>query len=129
MRTRMNIYIPPDLHRDLVALAARKKVSRSSIIEVALSSYLSPDGADRMEAAFTRRLDRLSRQNERLERDIGITAESLALFIRFWLNTTPPIPKDAQAAALAQGKERYDGFVDALGKRLQKGQRFWEEVG
>ncbi len=42
-----------------------------------MSTYiLSPDGADKREAAFARRLDRLSRQVQRLERDLGVTAET-----------------------------------------------------
>ncbi|WP_050418919.1 CopG family transcriptional regulator [Bradyrhizobium tropiciagri] len=128
MRDRMNVYFPPELLKQISELADRRKLSRSAIIEAAVASFLSPDGADRREAAFTRRLDRLSRQVQRLERDVGLTAETLALFIRFWLTITPPLPNDAQAAAQAKGRERFDGFVEALGRRLQKGQSFLREI-
>lgn len=128
MRDRMNVYFPPELLRQISDLADRKKLSRSAIIEAAVASFLSPDGADRREAAFTRRLDRLSRQMQRLERDVGLTAETLALFIRFWLTITPPLPNDAQAAAQTKGRERFEGFVEALGRRLQKGQSFLREI-
>ena len=128
MRDRMNVYFPPELLKQISELADRKKLSRSAIVEAAVASFLSPDGADRREAAFTRRLDRLSRQMQRLERDVGLTAESLAPFIRFWLTITPPLPNDAQAAAQAKGRERFEGFVEALGRRLQKGQRFLREI-
>src|SRR3546814_18220515 len=67
-------------------LFGSKKLSRAAIVEAAVASFLSPDGADRREAAFTRRLDRLSRQAQRMERDLGVTAETLALFVRFWLD-------------------------------------------
>jgi hypothetical protein len=70
----------------------------------------------------------MSRQMQRLERDVGLTAETLALFIRFWLTITPPLPNDAQAAAQLKGKERFEGFVEALGRRLQKGQSFLREI-
>jgi hypothetical protein len=96
-------------------------------VEAAVASFLSPDAADRREAAFTRRMDRLSRQSQRIERDLGITAETLALFVRFWLTITPPLPADAQAAAQVKGRERFEGFVETLGKRLQKGQSFLRE--
>ena len=128
MRDRMNVYFPPELLKQIIDLADRKKLSRSAIVEAAVASFLSPDGADRQEAAFTRRLDRLSRQMQRLERDVGLTAETLALFIRFWLTITPPLPSDAQAAAQAKGRERFEGFVEALGRRLQKGQSFLVEI-
>ncbi|MES5488002.1 CopG family transcriptional regulator [Bradyrhizobium sp. INPA03-11B] len=128
MRDRMNVYFPPELLKQISDLADRKNLSRSAIVEAAVASFLSPDGADRREAAFARRLDRLSRQMQRLERDVGLTAETLALFIRFWLTITPPLPNDAQVAAQAKGRERFEGFVEALGRRLQKGQSFLREV-
>ncbi|MGY3547411.1 ribbon-helix-helix domain-containing protein [Bradyrhizobium sp. USDA 4469] len=128
MRDRMNVYFPPELLKQISELADRKKLSRSAIVEAAVASFLSPDGADSREAAFTRRLDRLSRQMQRLERDVGLTAETLALFIRFWLTITPPLPNDAQAAAQIKGRERFEGFVEALGRRLQKGQNFLREI-
>lgn len=128
MRDRMNVYFPPELLKQISDLADRKKLSRSAIVEAAVTSFLSPDGGDRREAAFTRRLDRLSRQMQRLERDVGLTAETLALFIRFWLTITPPLPNDAQAAAQLKGRERFEGFVEALGRRLQKGQSYLREI-
>ncbi|MER9586279.1 CopG family transcriptional regulator [Mesorhizobium sp. M0276] len=128
MRDRMNVYFPPQMLRQITELADRKKLSRSAIVEAAVASFLSPDGADRREAAFTRRLDRLSRQVQRMERDLGITAETLALFVRFWLTITPPLPPDAQAAAQTKGRERFEGFIEALGRRLQKGQSFLREI-
>jgi hypothetical protein len=38
------------------------------------------------------------------------------------------LPNDAQASAQAKGRERYDGFVETLGRRLQKGQSFLREI-
>jgi hypothetical protein len=124
----MNVYFPPELLRQLIDLADRKKLSRSSIVEAAVTSFLSPDGADRTEAAFTRRLDRLSRQIQRLERDLSIATETLALFIRFWLTVTPQLPSDAQAAAQAKGRERFEGFVEALGRRLAQGRTLLHDI-
>lgn len=128
MRNRMNVYFPPELLAQIADLADRKKLSRSAIVEAAVASFLSPDGSDRREAAFARRLDRLSRQVQRLERNSAIATETLALFIRFWLTVTPPLPSEAQAAAQAKGRERYEGFIEALGRRLAKGQSLVHEL-
>lgn len=128
MRDRMNVYFPPEMLKQIADLAERKKLSRSAIVEAAVASFLSPDGADKREAAFTRRLDRMSRQLQRLERDLGVTAETLALFIRFWLTITPPLANEAQAAAQIKGRERFEGFIETLGRRLQKGQSFLKEI-
>ena len=73
-------------------------------------SFLSPNGAERLEAAFSRRLDRLSRQVQRLERNVGITIETLAMYVRIWLTVTPPMPTgEARAAMQLEGTKRFDG--------------------
>jgi hypothetical protein len=128
MKARMNVYFEPGLLQKVEDLAARKNLTKSLIIEAAVASFLSPDADDRREAAFTRRLDRLTRQVERLERDLTISAEALALFVRFWLTVTPPMPESAQAAAKANGTERYREFVDTLGRRVAKGQSVLKEI-
>ncbi|MFG1360126.1 MULTISPECIES: ribbon-helix-helix protein, CopG family [Xanthobacter] len=128
MRDRLNLTLPAEMIGRINELADRKRLPRSAIVEAAVASFLSPDEADQREAAFSRRLDRLSRQVQRIERDVRVTADALSLYIRFWLTITPPLPPDAQAAAQIKGRERYEGFVETLGKRLQKGQSFLHEI-
>jgi predicted transcriptional regulator len=128
MRTKHTFRLPPDLAGKLADYAARKRVPQALIVEAALASHLSPDGSDRLEAALARRLDRMTRQIERLERHVTISNEALALFVRFWLTNTPPLPDTAQAAAQAKGRERYDGFLEALGRRLARGRTLADEV-
>ena len=128
MRTKHTFRLPPDLAGKLADYATRKRVPQALVVETALASHLSPDGADRLEAALARRLDRLSRQVERLERHGNISNEAFALFVRFWLTTTPPLPDSAQAAAQAKGRERYDGFVEALARRLARGRTLADEI-
>ena len=65
---------------------------------------------------------------ERLDRHVTISNEALALFVRFWLTATPPLPDTAQPAAQAKGRERYAGFVEALGRRLAKGASLAQEI-
>lgn len=127
-KDRLNVYFDPALSTELEALAARRKLSKSQIVEAALAAFLSPDGADQREAAIVRRLDRLTRAIERLERDVTIGNEAMALFVRFWLTSTPPLPDTMRDAAQATGRERYEGFVEALGRRLAKGRTLIKEV-
>ena len=86
------------------------------------------DAAERQEAATTKRLDQLDRRMARMERDLGIAVETLAVFIRFWLTTNPPLPEPAQAAARAKAGERYEAFVTALGRRLAHGPKLRQEI-
>jgi predicted transcriptional regulator len=128
MRTKHTFRLPPDLAGKLADYASRKRVPQALVVEAALASHLSPDGADRLEAALARRLDRITRQIERLERHVTISNEALALFVRFWLTSTPPLPDTAQAAAQAKGRERYEGFIEALGRRLARGRTLADEL-
>lgn len=128
MRTKHTFRLPPDLAIQLADYAQRKRVPQALVVETALASLLSPDGADRLEAALARRLDRMTRQIQTLERHVTITNEALALFVRFWLTSTPPLPDTAQAAAQTNGRARYDGFVEALGRRLARGRTLADEV-
>lgn len=128
MRDRLNVSLPVSLIGRVNELAARKRITRSAVVEAALESFLSPDSADIQEAAFTRRLDRLSRQTSRIERDLRIATETLGLFVRFWLTITPPIAPENHASAQIKGRERFEGFIETLGQHLQKGQSFLREI-
>jgi len=125
---RLSVYLDPDIMSALADYAALRDHSRSLVAEAAIASFLSPDAAERQEAATTKRLDQIDRRMVRLERDVAISVETLALFVRFWLTTNPPLPEPARAAAKAQAGERYDAFIAALGRRLAKGPALRQEI-
>lgn len=127
-KARLSVYLDDETMRMLERFADTRGKSKSLVAEAAIASFLSPDAAERQEAAITRRLDQQNRVAERLERNLGISIEMMALFVRFWLTTTPALPEADQAAAQAKGRERYEGFVTALGRRLAKGASFTREV-
>ena len=125
---RLNLFIQPDHAKRLDELAAKKGVSKSSIVAAALVSWLSPDAGDQREAATAKRLDRLSRQFERLERDQNIQIETLALFVRYFLTVSTPVPEAHQEAAKAQGKARFEQFIEQLGRHLLRGRSLVKDV-
>lgn len=127
-KARLSVYLEPDTMARLVARAERTQQEKALIAEAAIASLLAADDAEREEGVLARRLDRLTRQGERLERQLCMTAETLALFIRFWLTVTPPLPESAQAAAQAKGRERFESFLETLGRRLAKGQSVLRDV-
>ncbi|WP_018236187.1 hypothetical protein [Ensifer sp. BR816] len=127
-KQRLSAYLDPELKRQLADFAERRGQSCSLVAEAAIASFLSPDADERKEAGLAKRLDRIDRNMQRLERDISIANEAFALFIRFWLNSTASLPPAAQAAARATGGERYDKFLEALGRRLAGGPRLHQEI-
>src|SRR3981081_2409080 len=127
-KAQLSIYLDPKIFRGLEAFAKRHGRPKSLVAEAAISSFLSPDDSDRREAAIAKRLDRIVRVLERLERNDGITLETIALFIRFGLTSTPAPREQSSPAARAKGAERYDRFVEALGRRLSSGSTVLKEV-
>jgi hypothetical protein len=127
-KIQLSIYLDQEIFRSLEVYATSQGKPKSLVAEAAIGSFLSPDDSDRREAAIAKRLDRIVRVLERLERNDGITLETIALFIRFWLTSTPALPEQSSPAARAKGAERYDRFVDALGRRLSSGSTVLKEV-
>src|SRR2546421_7773033 len=127
-KAQLSIYLDPETFASLEAFAKRHGKPKSLVAEAAIASFLSPDDSDRREAAIAKRLDRIVRVLERLERNDTITLETIALFIRFWLTSTPVLPEHSGPAARAKGGERYDRFVEALGRRLSSGSTMLKEV-
>lgn len=127
-KKRLSVYLDADVLLRLKDHAGRREQSRSMIAEAVIASFLSPDADDRREAALAKRLDRIDRTMQRLERDVGIVSEALAIFIRSWLTSTAAMPETASAAVHAKGGERYDKFLAVLGRRLAKGPRLRQEV-
>ena len=127
-RTRMNVYFDPELLKQVEALSLRRQVSKSAIIEAAVASFLSGDTSDRLEAAMSRRLDKIGRQIGTLDEDLAVLGETLSLFVRFWLTMTPPLPDSAKQSARIKGNERFEGFMQNLGRRLATGDRFLKEL-
>jgi hypothetical protein len=122
------VFLPPDLVRDLEDRARRLRATKSEVVRAAIAGWLSADGSEQLESALAKRLDRMSRSLERLERDLQIATEAQALFIRAWLTATPPVPEAVRGAYDAKGRERYEGFIDALGRRLAAGRSLRAEV-
>jgi hypothetical protein len=127
-RARLNIFIEPEHAKRLDRLAVHKGVSKSAVIAAALASFLSPDGGDQREAAIAKRLDRLSRQFERLERDQNVLIETVALYVRYFLTVSIPVPEGQQDAARAQGRARFAQFIEQLGRHIQRGRSLVREV-
>ena len=127
-RARLNIFIEQEHAQRLEQLAALKGLSKSSIIAAALASCLSPDGGAQREAALAKRLDRLSRQFDKLERDQNILIETLALYVRYFLTVSTPVPEAHQEAARAQGRARFEQFIEQLGRHLLRGRSLVKDV-
>ena len=128
MKPRLNVHVADELFDKVEIAAKRPGVTKAAVVEAALMGFFSKEFDDQRDGALIRRLDRMTRQYDRLERNLGITTETLALFIRFFLTVTPPLPNADQDAARALGKERFEYFISQLGRRLAGGKNMIRDV-
>jgi predicted transcriptional regulator len=122
MKFRQNLYLDTKLSDALEALAASPGATKSGIVSDALAAYLARRGAKEIDDLLKVRLDRMSRDIHRLARDVEVLLESLSLFIRYQLSVTAPLP-EADHAARAVGRERFEAFVAQVGRQVAGGKR------
>ena len=127
-RVRLNVLLEREHAKRLSELACMKRVPKSGIVAAALASYLSPDGGDRRDAMIAKRLEKLTNTFERMDRDQMILIETLALFIRHHFAIAPTIPEAQQGAARAQGRARFEQFIEQLARQLQRGQSLFRDT-
>ncbi|MGD9601823.1 MAG: CopG family transcriptional regulator [Gammaproteobacteria bacterium] len=116
-KARHQLFLDADLSEKLEALAAKPGASKSAILADAVAAWLNRRGAQELDDRFGLRLNRISAQLNRIERDQQVLLESLALFVRYQLTVTAPLP-EADQAARAVGRDRFQAFVDQVGRQL-----------
>jgi len=121
-KVRHQLFLPSDLSERLEKLAAKPGASKSSILGDALTTWLDRQAASELEQKFAHRLDRMSMALGRIERDGHVLLESLALFIRYELAVTAPLPENDKAGS-AQARERFTAFIARVGETLASGER------
>ncbi|WP_182911959.1 CopG family transcriptional regulator [Sphingomonas cavernae] len=122
MKMRQNLYIDRQLGEALEALAAKPGATKSGIVNDALAAWIARRGAKEIDDLLKGRLDRISREIGHARRDIEVLLESLSLFVRYQLMVTAPLP-EADTAARAVGRERFEAFVAQVGRQMCSGKR------
>ncbi|HCW62849.1 MULTISPECIES: CopG family transcriptional regulator [Sphingobium] len=117
MKPRHHLYLDEELTARLDMLASTPGTSKSAIISDALREYLNRRATREVDDLLKHRLDRISNQLGRIERDATVLLETLSLFVRYQLTVTAPLP-EADKAAQAIGRERFRRFVDQVGRQL-----------
>lgn len=128
MKPRIQPYISPEIHHRLQAMAKRPGLSESAIVDRALAAWFAGEDGNQRDTAINRRLDRLTRQFGRIERDNMVLAETLATFVHYFLTVTPPVPANQVEAARAKGDMRFDLFVRQVAEALRSGQRILQNA-
>lgn len=121
-RVRYQLFLPREVSERFEALAARPGATKSSILTAALVAFLNRTGASEVEERFAIRLDRISNQLARIERNGHVEIESLALFVRYMLTVNAPLAEEDEVSR-AIGRDRFAAFIARVGQQLASGRR------
>jgi hypothetical protein len=127
-KSRLTVYLSDSVADRLALACKRPGANKSKLVDSALDKYLNSQGNNSGDASMLRRLDHMSKQITRLDRNDSVILETLGLFVRYYLIITPPLPKSEQDPARSMGNQRFEFFVTQIGKRLAAGQSLVRDV-
>jgi predicted transcriptional regulator len=114
---RLNI--PYDLSQKIRRLAAASGATMTQIIVDSVADFLSRGAAHELDERFALRLDRLSRGNQRMEREVVFIAEALGAFVQHQLTLVAHQPAfDVETAKL--GRLRYEALLEIVSRRIAR---------
>jgi hypothetical protein len=117
-KIKLTVYVSRIVAEQLDLACKDRTKNKSKFTETALSQLLNPKTEDHLDTAMPRRLDRVSRDVNLIHRHQQIVIESFGLFIRHYLMMSPILPPAEQQAAQALGQQRFQRFIEQLGRRL-----------
>ena len=69
----------------------------------------------------------MNRATGRVERDLNVLSEFVAVFMQIWLAHTPELPDDHKEGANRKAMSRYHAVVNHVVKALSGGKRFYDD--
>ena len=123
---KVTIRLTEELYHRLSAATERPGVGKSMVVEGALERFLSP--APSVEDSVQDRFDNIDDKLDRLERDVRIMAETVALHARYHLSVMPPLPRSRQQEATVLGGKRFEVLVEQVDRRVRSGRPLMEET-
>jgi hypothetical protein len=121
-RKQIHPFLPPELRDRLVLHAAKKRVSQTRIVEIALKNHLDGELADRV--VILRQLERLVREASNRKNDFEILSQAFGVFIRLWFAQTPRLANDVKIGAEDRAHKRYAQFAEHVSELIASGRRF-----
>ena len=120
MKPRHHLYLDEELTARLDALAAKPGTSKSAIVADALRAHFRRQGMREVDDLLKVRLDRISADQKRIARDMDVLLESLSLFLSYQFSLNAQLP-EPDAAARAVGRDRFQKFIDQIGRQMARG--------
>lgn len=118
MTLKIGVYLTDDVARRLRVALKRPGTTKSALVNEALAHFLDPPPANETGQDEVRALRALLKRVRQVQRETLVLTETLAMFIRYFLMITPPLPESEREAAETVGRERYEIFVKQIARRI-----------
>jgi len=125
-RRKVTVRLSEGLCGRLDVATDRPGVGKSMFVEAALENFLTP--APSVEDLVQERVDQIHARFDRLEHDIRIMAETVALYARYQLAVTPSVPQERQREAILTGDERFKVLAEQVDCRVRQHRPLMQET-
>lgn len=115
---KVTIRLPETLFQRLDAAVERPGVGKSMVVQAALDRFFDAETSqeDETRAGF----DVINERFDRLEHDIRMIAETVALHARYHLTVMPPTPEAEQRDACVRGDQRFKVLAEQVDRRVRE---------
>jgi hypothetical protein len=123
---KVTVRLTEELYNRLSAATERPGLGKSMAVEAALERFLSP--APSVEDVVQERFDDMNVRFDRLERDVRMMTETIALHARYHLSVMPVLPQSRQQEAARLGDERFKVLAEQADRRVRLGRPLMQEM-
>jgi hypothetical protein len=127
-RKKLTVYLEDDLYRALDAEARLRSLPTTRAAADAMRRIFLDEKDPAVADTVKMRLDRIEKREVARARELTIIKETLLLFIRVWLEHTPPPEEATLDATNAVAERRFHAFLDLLSESLRPGHQLFTEA-
>lgn len=123
---KVSVQLSEQIFRRLEVATDRPGVGKSMVVEAALERFLDP--APPIEGLIHEALDRITRHLDRLDGELRMIGETVALHARYHLTVTPQMLQSQQREACALGYERFKVLAEQVDRRVRSNRPLLRET-
>lgn len=117
-KQRVNVWISCRNHKLLEEVTRGRDVTKTDIVDAALSLYFDPEREAARDDLIMARMDAFDLRQGAIERDLAVSVETLGQFVLYWLTLSEPLPQAMREDAQRLGRKRFDYFIEQVGRRM-----------
>lgn len=123
---KVTVRLTEELYNRFSIATEGPALGKSILVEAALERFLSPSPS--VEDIVHERFDDMDHRFGRLEHDVRMMAETIALHARYHLSIMPPLPPARQREAAALGDERFKVLAEQVDRRVRSDRPLMQET-